>query len=66
MTTVGYIVAAVAAVIALLIGFLVGIQYRKKVAEKEISSAEDEARRIINEAIKSSESKKREALLEAK
>ena len=63
MTTVGYIVAAVAAVIALLIGFLVGIQYRKKVAEKEISSAEDEARRIINEAIKSSESKKREALL---
>ena len=34
MTTVGYIVAAVAAVIALLIGFLVGIQYRKKVAEK--------------------------------
>ena len=66
MTTVGYIVAAVAAVIALLIGFLVGIQYRKKVAEKEISSAEDEARRIINEAITSSESKKREALLEAK
>ena len=66
MTTVGYIVAAVAAVIALLIGFLVGIQYRKKVAEQEISSAEDEARRIINEAIKSSESKKREALLEAK
>ena len=66
MTTVGYSVAAVAAVIALLIGFLVGIQYRKKVAEKEISSAEDEARRIINEAIKSSESKKREALLEAK
>ena len=66
MTTVGYIVAAVAAVIALLIGFLVGIQYRKKVAEKEISSAEDEARHIINEAIKSSESKKREALLEAK
>ena len=33
---------------------------------KEISSAEDEARRIINEAIKNSESKKREALLEAK
>lgn len=33
---------------------------------KEISSAEEEATRIINEAIKSSESKKREALLEAK
>ena len=66
MTTVGYIVAAVAAVVAFVIGFPIGIQYRKKVAEKEISSAEDEAKRIINEAIKSSEGKKREALLEAK
>ena len=66
MTTVGYIVAAAAFVIALVIGFPIGIQYRKKVAEKEISSAEDEAKRIINEAIKSAEGKKREALLEAK
>ncbi|MEA5142576.1 MAG: ribonuclease Y [Oscillibacter sp.] len=66
MTTTGYIVAAVAAIIALLIGFPLGIRYRKKVAEKEISSAEEEATRIINEAIKSSENKKREALLEAK
>ena len=66
MTTVGYIVAAVAAVVAFAIGFPIGIQYRKKVAEKEISSAEEEATRILNEAIKSSESKKREVLLEAK
>ena len=61
-------------VIAVLIGlavgavvcFPLGIRYRKNVSEREISSAEDEAKRIINEAIKSSESKKREALLEAK
>ena len=66
MTTVGYIVAAVAAVVAFVVGFPIGIQYRKKVAEKEISSAEEEATRILNEAIKSSESKKREVLLEAK
>ena len=66
MNTVGYIVAAVAVAVALLIGILVGIQIRKKKAEREISSAEDEAKRIINEAIKSAESKKREALLEAK
>ena len=66
MTTVGYIVAAVAAVVAFVIGFPIGIQYRKKVAEKEISSAEDEARRIINEAIKGGENKKREMLVEAK
>ena len=51
---------------AAVIFFLLGIVYRKKVSEKEISSAEEEARRIINEAIKSAEGKKREALLEAK
>ncbi len=66
MTTTGYIVAAVAAVVSGIVCFLLGIRYRKRVAEKEISSAEEEATRIINEAIKSSESKKREALLEAK
>ena len=48
------------------IGFVLGMTYRKKVAEREISSAEDEAKRIINDAIKSAESKKREALVEAK
>lgn len=46
--------------------FFVGTTYRKKVAEKEIGSAEEEARRIINEAIKGGESKKHEMLLEAK
>ena len=49
-----------------IIFFFVGATYRKKVAEKEIGSAEEEARRIINEAIKGGESKKREMLLEAK
>ena len=56
----------VAVVVTAVICFPLGISYRKKVSEKEISSAEEEARRIINEAIKSSESKKREALVEAK
>ena len=48
------------------IGLFAGYTYRKKVAEREISSAEEEATRIINEAIKSAEAKKREALVEAK
>ena len=61
-----YAVIAVAVVVSAIIFFLLGISYRKKVSEKEISSAEEEARRIINEAIKSAEGKKREALLEAK
>ena len=46
--------------------FLVGFVYRKKVAEREIGSAESEATRIINEAIKGGENKKREMLVEAK
>ena len=46
--------------------FILGVTYRKKVAEKEIGSTEEEAKRIINEAIKGGENKKREMLLEAK
>ena len=53
-------------IIGAILFFLVGVAYRKKVAEKEIGSAEEEAKRIINESIKSAESKKREMLLEAK
>ena len=47
-------------------GFGFGIVYRKKVAEREIGSAEAEATRLINEAIRSGESRKKEMLLEAK
>ena len=61
-----YILAVIAFAVAAVVFFPLGIVYRKKVSEKEISSAEEEARRIINEAIKCSESKKREALVEAK
>ncbi len=53
-------------VVGSLIFFFVGSVYRRKTAEKEIGSAEEEAKRIINDAIKSGESKKREMLLEAK
>ena len=64
--TMQWIWALIGLVVGVVIGVLVGIAYRKKVAEREISSAEEEAKRIINESIKSAESKKREALLEAK
>ena len=53
-------------VIALAAGIFAGYLYRKKVAEKEIGTAEDEAKRIINEAIKSAEAKKRESVVEAR
>ena len=42
------------------------IVYRIKVYEAKIGSAEEKAREIIDEALKTAETKKREALLEAK
>ena len=53
-------------VVCAIVFFLLGKTYRKKFAEKEIGSAEEEAKRIINEAIRSAENKNREMLLEAK
>ena len=53
-------------VVGIAVGFAIGIAYRKKVAEREIGSAEQEATRLINEAIRSGESRKKELLLEAK
>jgi len=53
----------------LFIGILACILYRNKKAKddkEKIANAEEEALRIINDAIKSAESKKREATLEAK
>ena len=57
----------------ILIGLVVGIAataalfvMREKKAEKQIANAEEQAKQIVNDAIKSAESKKREALVEAK
>ena len=60
------LILSIAAVVLCAVFFAAGILYRKKVAEKQIGSAEEEAKRIINEAIKGGENKKREMLLEAK
>jgi len=62
----GLIIGLIVAGIASFVMFRVGINYRKKVAEREIGSAEEESRRIIAEAQKAAENKKREVLLEAK
>jgi ribonuclease Y len=53
-------------VIALLLGLLVGYLLRKYLAEARITSAEEAAKRIIEESEKEAEAKKREAILEAK
>ena len=60
------ILIVVGTAVGIAAGFGLGIVYRKKVAEREIGSAEAEATRLINEAIRSGENRKKEMLLEAK
>ena len=43
--------AILAAVMCLLVGVLLGILFRKRVAEAKIGSAEQEAKRIVAEAL---------------
>ncbi len=61
--TVGIIIGLV---VGAALGVLIGYAYRKKIGEAKIKSAEDEAKRILDEALKNSETKKKEALIEAK
>ena len=61
-----YVVFAAAAVLLGVIGFFAGSVYRRKSAENAIGSAEDEAKRILSDAMKTAESRKKEALVEAK
>lgn len=66
-TTIIAIVSAVAAgLVCGIIAFFLGVSHRKKQAETVIGSAEDEASRILSEAVKNAEAKKKEAILEAK
>ena len=64
------IVAIVAIVVLLAVAALISwksaISYHVKVGEAKVGSAEEKAREIIDDALKTAETKKREALLEAK
>ena len=58
--------AAIGIILGLIVGAVVGIFIRKATAEKAIGSAEDQAKRILEDALKGAEQKKKESLLEAK
>ena len=61
-----YAVFGVVALVLGVVGFFVGSAVRKRSAEKTIGSAETEAKRILNDAMKTAETRKKETLLEAK
>lgn len=48
------------------IAFKIGVNYRKKVAEAEIGSAEEQAKKILSEAERDAETTRKEAIIEAK
>lgn len=60
------ILAVAALVIGGIIAFSLGIKHRKNIAESQIGSAEEEAKRILSNALKTAEAKKKEVVLEGK
>ena len=64
METVIAVVVAIA--VTAIVVYFVTSAYHKKVTEAKIGNAEEKAREIIDEAVKTAETKKREAMLEAK
>ncbi len=58
--------AIIGVAVGVIVGLIIGIAYRKKVAEKAIGSAEEQAKKIVNDAMHEAEAKKKESLLEAK
>lgn len=61
-----YIIGGVVAVVLGVIGFFIGMSYRHKSDDKTIGSAKEEAKRILSDAMKNAETKKKELLVEAK
>ena len=60
------VIAILAAAVAGAVAFVLGFAYRKNKAEATIGSAEQEAKRIIGDAVKAAEAKKKEIVLEGK
>ena len=59
-------ICVAAAILTLIVGFICGTVYRKRIAEKKIGTAEGQAARIVEDAVRQGEQKKKELLLEAK
>ena len=63
------VVVVLVLVVAAIVGalcFYLGGENRKRTAEAKLGSAEEEAKRIVNDAIKAAEQKRKETIIEAK
>ena len=60
------IAVVITLIVTAVLTYFITTAYHKNVANAKIGNAEDRAREIIDEAVKTAETKKREAMLEAK
>lgn len=65
-TTLSVVLIILGVIVGAAGGFFAGYTVRKKTAESKIGSAEAEAKRIVDEAVKEGEAKKKEMIVEAK
>ena len=61
LVTLVSVIAVIASILCAVIGFFIGVTYRRKVAEAQMGSAEEEAKRIVSDALKTADVKKKEA-----
>ena len=61
-----YLIGGIVALVLGVVGFFTGSAYRSKADRTELGTAKDEARRILSDALKNAETKKKELLIEAK
>ena len=66
MGPVEILIVVIVGIVCLAVGALVGILYRKHVAEAKIGTAEQKAKELVEEGTKQAETLKKEALLSAK
>ena len=66
MEPIEILIMVIVGIVCLAVGALVGILYRKNVAEAKIGTAEKKAKEVVEEAAKHAETLKKEALLSAK
>lgn len=58
--------AVIGLVVGIIVGIVIGVISRKHIAEGKLGSAEQQAKRILEDSIKEAEAKKKEILVEAK
>ena len=60
------LIPVIVAIVVGFVAFIAGFLYRKSVSEKQIGSAEEQAKKIVSDALHEAEAKKKESILEAK